>query len=222
MSGRHADIGGDHEIYLDLAKRAVPLVLVNGRVARSGIPSVSTDDRNASIAAYEHLAALGHERIGLLIGPLCYLPVVRKIEGFREAAAAAGVGADVADARISESMYSVEGGFAGAQSLLDAGVTGIVAASDMMALGAIRAVRERGLDVPDDISVVGFDDTDLMRFTDPPLTTVRQPVQQIAELAASLLIAQITGQRVEQREFLVRGELIGRSSTAGLAVTASL
>ncbi len=221
VSGRHADLGGDHDIYRDLVARDVPLVLINGPIADSGIPSVSTDDRNAAIAAYEHLAALGHDRIGLLVGPLCYVPVVRRIEGFRAAAATAGVGADVADARISESVYSVEGGYAGAQPLLDAGVTGIVAASDMMALGAIRAVRERGLDVPDDISVVGYDDTDLMRFTDPPLTTVRQPVEQIAELAVSLLLAQITGQRVEQQEFLVHGELIGRSSTAGLAVTAS-
>ena len=220
VSGRHADIGGDHTIYHDLVDRGMPLVLVNGQVPGSNIPTVSTDDRTATIAAYNHLAALGHERIGLLIGPLCYVPVVRKVEGFRAAAANAGVGADVAERRISESMYSVEGGYAGAQDLLDAGVTAIVAASDMMALGAIRAVRERGLDVPDDVSVVGYDDTDLMRFTDPPLTTVRQPVLQIAELAASLLIAQITGQRVEQQEFLVHGELIGRSSAAGLSVAA--
>ena len=222
VSGRHADIGGDHEIYRDLAARRVPLVLVNGTVAGSRIPSVSTDDRNAAIAAYEHLATLGHERVGLLIGPLCYVPVVRKVDGFLAAAEVAGVDADVAKERISESMYSVEGGYAGAQSLLDVGVTGIVAASDMMALGAIRAVRERGLDVPDDISVVGYDDTELMRFTDPPLTTIRQPVQHIADLASSLLIAQITGQHVEQQEFLVHGELIGRSSTAGLAVAASV
>jgi LacI family repressor for deo operon, udp, cdd, tsx, nupC, and nupG len=222
VSGRHSDIGGDQGIYRDLAERGVPLVLINGVVAGLEIPAVSTDDRNASIAAYEHLAALGHDRIGLLIGPLCHVPVLRKIEGFRSAAAAAGVGADVAERRISESMYSVEGGSVGAQSLLDSGVTGIIAASDMMALGAIRAVRERRLEVPDDISVVGYDDTDLMRYTDPPLTTVRQPVQQIADLASALLIAQIGGQRVEQHEFLVRAELIGRSSTAGLTVAAPL
>ncbi len=150
----------------------------------------------------------------MLAGPVCYVPVVRKLAGFRSAATAAGVAPIEVERRIAESMFTVEGGAAGIQDLLARGVTGVVAASDMMALGAIRTVRERGLDVPRDISIVGYDDTDLMRFTDPPLTTIRQPVEQIAGHAVSLLTAQITGQRFERRDYLIEGELIARSSTA--------
>lgn len=218
VSGRHADIGGDHAIYSDTFDRGTPLVLVNGSVDDPKIPSVSSDDAAAAVTAYEHLVALGHEHIGFLTGPVCYVPVVRKVEGFRAAATRAGVSEHHLERRIAESTFTVEGGALGAELLLDEGVTGIVAASDMMALGAIRACRERGLEVPDDISIVGYDDTELMRFTDPPLTTVRQPVQQIAEHATALLLAQITGQRFERREYLVRGELIGRSSTARSSV----
>ena len=214
VSGGHSDIGADHGIYRDLVEREMPLVLVNGSIADPPIPAVSSDDRAAAGTAYNHLLALGHERIGLLIGPVCYLPVLRKMDGFRSAASAAGVSSSDAEQRIAESMFSLEGGTAGMQSLLAQGITGVIAASDMMALGAIRAARAHGLNVPGDVSVVGYDDTELMRFTDPPLTTVRQPVEQIAEHAVSVLVAQIDGQRFEQHEYLVEGELIARASTA--------
>lgn len=214
VSGRHADISGDHSIYADLFDDGTPLVLINGRVEPSQIPSVSSDDTAAAISAYEHLHALGHERIGLLTGPVSYVPVRRKLDGFRAAAQRAGVGIRQTNRRVAETMFSVEGGSMGADLLLAEGVTGIVAASDIMALGAILMCRQQGFEVPADVSIVGYDDTDLMRFTDPPLTTVRQPVEKIAEHATAVLLAQITGQRFERREYLVRGDLIGRSSTA--------
>ena len=220
VSGRHADVGGDHRLYDDLVEQKVPLVFINGHVAGLPVPSVSTDDRSAAKAAYEHLRALGHERIGLLIGPVCYEPVLRKVAGFRAAATAAGHTELETNDLIAESMFTVEGGYSGAQKLLADGATAIVAASDMMALGAIRAARERGLHVPHDVSVVGYDDTDLMRFTDPPLTTIRQPVAQIAEHATEALLAQIGGEPFEQREYLIEGELISRSSTARCPVPA--
>ena len=220
VSGRHADVGGDHRLYDDLVEQKVPLVFINGHVAGLPVPSVSTDDRSAAKAAYEHLRALGHERIGLLIGPVCYEPVLRKVAGFRAAATAAGHTELETNDLIAESMFTVEGGYSGAQKLLADGATAIVAASDMMALGAIRAARERGLHVPHDVSVVGYDDTDLMRFTDPPLTTIRQPVAQIAEHATEALLAQIGGEPFEQREYLIEGELIYRSSTARCPVPA--
>jgi DNA-binding LacI/PurR family transcriptional regulator len=91
----------------------------------------------------------------------------------------------------------------------------------MMALGAIRAARDSGLAVPDDVSVVGFDDTELMRFTDPPLTTVHQPVTRIVDHAVELLFAQIEGRPRQQVERLLPGELIVRGSTARLRVPPS-
>lgn len=214
VSGRHADTQGDHSVYARLQQQGTPLVIVNGAIERSGIAAVSTDDRAAAVSAYEHLQALGHERIGFVTGPSIYVPVQRKLAGFRAAAERAGVRPVEVEERIAESMFTLEGGAAGTRRLLDAGVTGIVAASDMMALGAIGAARDRGLAVPDDVSVIGYDDTDLMRFTDPPLTTIRQPVGPIAEHVATEMLAQIGGAAPETAEALFPGELIARSSTA--------
>lgn len=213
ISGRHADVRADHSIYDEITHKGIGLVTINGAMAGSAVPSVSTDDRAATVTAYRHLREQGHERIGLVIGPDCYTPVVRKLAGFREAASAAGVTGDLDD-RIVETIFTLDGGFAGAQRLLDNGITGIVAASDMMALGAIRAARDRGLCVPDDLSVVGFDDTELMRFTDPPLTTVHQPVTRIVDHAVNVLFAQIEDQPFDRAERLVAGELIVRGTTA--------
>ena len=220
VSGRHADVRADHSIYEAITSRGIGLVTINGAMApdENGmppVPSVSTDDHAATVAAYRYLRESGHERIGLLIGPTCYTPVRRRLAGFVEAAEAHGVaGADAIDDRIIETIFTLDGGFTGAQRLLDNGITAIVAASDMMALGAIRAVRERGLDVPDDISIVGFDDTELMRFTDPPLTTIHQPVTRIVDHAVDILFSQIEGQPYDRAERLLAGELIVRGTTA--------
>jgi alanine racemase len=225
VSGRHADTRADHSIYDEIIDRGIALVTINGAMDASGtgrpvVPSVSTDDHAATASAYRHLLELGHERIGLLIGPTCYVPVQRKLAGFREAALAAGVEGDLDD-RVIETIFTLDGGFTGAQRLLGNGITGIVAASDMMALGAIRAVRQRGLDVPGDVSVVGFDDTELMRFTDPPLTTVHQPVTRIVDHAVDVLFAQIQGQPYDRAERLLTGELIVRGTTARAPALAS-
>jgi LacI family transcriptional regulator, repressor for deo operon, udp, cdd, tsx, nupC, and nupG len=218
VSGRHADVRADHTIYDEITRRGIGLVTINGAMGPDAtgaalVPSVSTDDRAATVTAYRHLRELGHERIGLLIGPTCYTPVQRKLAGFRDAARADGVEGDLDD-RIIETIFTLDGGFTGAQRLLDEGITGIVAASDMMALGAIRAARHRGLDVPADVSVVGFDDTELMRFTDPPLTTLHQPVSKIVDHAVDVLFAQIQGQPFDRAERTLPAELIVRGTTA--------
>jgi DNA-binding LacI/PurR family transcriptional regulator len=90
----------------------------------------------------------------------------------------------------------------------------------MLALGAIRGARERGLDVPRDVSVIGYDDTDLVQFTDPPLTTIRQPVLAMGDLATRWLTAQMNGTASQPREYLVRPELIVRGSTGRARVAA--
>lgn len=223
VSGRHADTRADHSIYDEITSRGIGLVTINGAMTPDDagtppIPSVSTDDHAATAAAYRHLREQGHRRIGLLIGPTCYTPVVRKLAGFRAAAHADGLDGDLDD-RVIETIFTLDGGYTGAQRLLDNGITGIVAASDMMALGAIRAVRQRGLAVPADVSVVGFDDTELMRFTDPPLTTLHQPVTRIVDHAVDMLFAQIENQPFGREERLLPAELIVRGTTARVAST---
>ena len=92
-------------------------------------------------------------------------------------------------------MFALEGGQAAATRMLRHGVTGIVCASDPLALGAVRAARRAGLSVPDDVSVVGFDDSAFMNCTEPPLTTVRQPIEALGRAAVTLLVNQIEGGR---------------------------
>ncbi|MFE9373412.1 LacI family DNA-binding transcriptional regulator [Streptomyces sp. NPDC006711] len=215
LSGLHSDTSADPARYRALAERGVPHVLVNGYNDAIRAPFVSPDDHAAMRMAVGHLADLGHTRVGLAIGPPRYVPSRRKTEGFTAALGERlGLREQEASAYIRPTLFSVEGGQVAAAALLDQGCTGIVCGSDMMALGVVRAARERGLDVPRDVSVVGFDDSQLIAFTDPPLTTVRQPVQAMAAAAVSALLEEIGGTPVQRTEFVFQPELVVRASTA--------
>jgi LacI family repressor for deo operon, udp, cdd, tsx, nupC, and nupG len=209
VSGLHADSTSDPERYRKLLARPLPIVLVNGYTEGIEAPFISCDDRTAGDLAVSHLAALGHRKIGLITGPDRYFPVKRKIEGYRAAIARLGL-----DEQISLSLFGVEGGDAAASRLLEKGVTGFVCGSDLMALGAIRAARQRGLRVPEDVSVVGYDDSPLIAFTDPPLTTLRQPVRAMAVAAVRALVDEIKGHPAPHSEYIFRPELVVRGSTA--------
>ncbi|WP_107481806.1 LacI family DNA-binding transcriptional regulator [Streptomyces sp. JHA26] len=215
LSGLHADTTADPVRYHKLASRGLPFVLVNGYNERITASFVSSDDRSAVRMAVRHLADLGHTRVGLAVGPTRFVPSRRKAEGFLAAVRSfCGMRAEEAEAHIERTLFTVEGGHAAAAALLDGGCTGLVCGSDLMALGAIRAVRERGLSVPHDVSVIGFDDSPLIPFTDPPLTTVRQPVQAMATAAVGALLEEVGGTPVQRTEFVFQPELVVRGSTA--------
>ncbi|MEI5102543.1 LacI family DNA-binding transcriptional regulator [Streptomyces sp. PmtG] len=215
VSGLHADTTADMGRYAALRAQGVPHVLVNGFAPGVDAPFVSTDDRAAVQLAVRHLASLGHTRVGLAVGPRRFVPVVRKIEGFHAGMRERfGLGPEESEKLVEHSLYTLEGGQAAAAALIARGCTGIVCASDMMALGAIRAARHQGLDVPGDISVVGFDDSPLIAFTDPPLTTVRQPVQAMGQAAVRTLLEEVGGTPAPHSEFVFMPELVVRGSTA--------
>ncbi|MDI1459978.1 LacI family DNA-binding transcriptional regulator [Catellatospora sp. KI3] len=215
VSGLHADSTSDPERYRKLIARPLPIVLVNGYAEGIEAPFISCDDRAAGELAVSHLVALGHKKIGLISGPDRYLPVQRKIEGYRSAMRRLlGLTDTQINEMISLSLFGVEGGDAAASRLLDRGVTGFVCGSDLMALGAIRAVRQRGLQVPTDVSVVGYDDSPLIAFTDPPMTTLRQPVRAMAVAAVRALVDEIKGHPAPHSEYIFRPELVVRGSTA--------
>jgi DNA-binding LacI/PurR family transcriptional regulator len=220
VSGLHADTTADMGRYARLAARGVPFVLIDGYSEHISAPFVSADDRLAMRMAVQHLAELGHERIGLAVGQRRYVPVQRKLEGFT-AACAELLGQDGAQTaeRIRHTLFSVEGGHAAAGALLDAGCTAVVCASDLIAFGVIRAVRQRGLSVPGDVSVVGFDDSPLIAFADPPLTTIRKPVEAMGAAAVDALLEEIHGNALHRAEFVFQPELVVRGST-GAARTA--
>ena len=212
VSGLHADSSADPARYVALRKRGLPIVLVNGYMDGVDAPFVSNDDVTSMDLAVTHLVTQGHRRIGLALGPRRFVPVIRKITGFRDAMRR-HLGLDDVDEWVECSLFSVEGGAAAAERLVDAGCTAVICGSDLMALGAIRAVRARGLDVPRDVSVVGYDDSPLIAFTDPPLTTVRQSVQAMGSAAVRALLDEISGVAAPRSEYIFRPELVVRGST---------
>jgi alanine racemase len=215
VSGRHADTKADHERYRSLVERGLPVVFINGYVPDIDAPFISDDDAEAMELSVNHLVELGHTRIGLAVGQRRFVPVQRKIAGF-VGSLTRQLGMTDAKARgwVEESLFSVEGGQAAARRLIERGTTAIICGSDIMALGAVRAARQAGLEVPRQLSVIGYDDSPLVPFVDPPLTTVRQPVQAMGTAAVGALIEAIAGTPVPAQEYVHRPELVLRGSTA--------
>lgn len=214
--GFYSERDAEHEHYDRLAEINLPTVFTSAKLAELSFPSVACDDVVAAQQAYEHLISLGHTNIGLLLGPADHIPSEIKLKTARKLAKARGL--SIPDKFVAYSQYSLESGQAGATRLIDAGVTAIMCASDPLALGAIRAVRRAGLQVPADVSIVGFDDSALMNTTDPALTTVRQPIDAMGRAAVDILVDLINGVSVPQDELLFEPELVVRSSTAPVRV----
>ncbi|HUG83727.1 MAG TPA: LacI family DNA-binding transcriptional regulator [Euzebya sp.] len=233
IAGSHADTEADHSMFHDLAARGVPVIVVNGRAPTlTGVASVTCDDVEAGRLATAHLLSLGHRRIGLSAGGLRYVAGQRRADGWAKALSDAGLRAGaVVDAEgggaprvppsdateppspLCEDTYTISGGRRAGEVLLEEGVTAIVAASDLIAIGVLQAARARGLRIPEDLSVVGYDDSLLMPHVDPPLTTVRQPVNDICRAIARLCIAASNGESLRTSEMAFHPELISRRST---------
>ncbi|HEY5479609.1 MAG TPA: LacI family DNA-binding transcriptional regulator, partial [Gaiellaceae bacterium] len=150
VGGLYAEADAPHDHYLRLAQRRLPTVLINASIKNLAFPCVSCDDAVAIEQSMGHLISLGHSRIGVLIGPQDHEPSNRKLAAARAVASKFGV--TLERDQIAHSHYSLEGAQASAMRLIEAGVSGIVCASDPMALGAIRAARRSGLSVPRDVS----------------------------------------------------------------------
>jgi DNA-binding LacI/PurR family transcriptional regulator len=209
--GLYAQEDAPHGHYAKLAERNLPTVFINAAAPWLDFPTVSCDDAMAAEQAFDHLVSLGHRNVGLLLGPSDHVPSNRKRDGARAAAVRHGL--EVPEQLVARAMFSAEGGQAACGELLDAAATAIVCASDPLALGAIGAARRRGLHVPGDVSVVGFDDSAFMKYTDPPLTTVRQPIETMGRAAVERLVSQLDGRHDGPGELLYAPELVVRSST---------
>ena len=212
VSGLHADTTKDAARYQALRRRGLPIVLFNGYVEGVDAPFISNDDVASMELSVGHLVELGHTRIGLAVGPRRFTPVLRKIVGFREAMRRR-LGLEDVEHWIESTLFSVEGGGSAADRLVERGASAVICGSDLMALGAVRAVRARGLAVPRDVSVVGYDDSLLVGFTDPPLTTVRQPMGDMGQMAVRLLLDALGGRPVPHYVVLPT-TLVVRASTA--------
>jgi DNA-binding LacI/PurR family transcriptional regulator len=215
--GHYSQREATHGHYERLASRRLPVVLMNASIDELPFPRVSCDDEVAIEQSFGHLASLGHTKVGMVLTPADHVPSERKLRAAH--AAAKRMGIDLRPSYVVRAAYSRESGQAAATRLLKEGVTGIVCASDPLALGAVRAARRFGLRVPDDVSIVGYDDSALMNCTDPPLTTVRQPIEPMGRAAIDLLVSLINGASVAQDELLFEPELVVRGSTGPVPST---
>jgi LacI family repressor for deo operon, udp, cdd, tsx, nupC, and nupG len=210
FGGQYHEAGADHRHYHLLTERRLPVVLINAAYEDLGFPRVSVDDAHAMEQALGHLRSLGHDRIGLVLGPRDHVPSIRKLDAY-------GRAEGKSEELVEHTMFSMQGGLAAANRLIKRNVTAVVCASDVLALGVIRQARRAGLEVPTGLSVVGFDDSALMMCTDPPLTTVRQPIEAMGQAAVSQLLSQVGGTEVSSDELLFEPELVVRASTGPAA-----
>ena len=211
VSGHHAQHRGPVDHYREVTAAGVPLVLINGVREDLDAAFLSTDDEHAVRAVLTHLHDLGHRRVGLAVGDEHTWPVREKLRVFEQVTADWG---DTAQP-VAFTDFSYAGGYEAARDLLERGVSAIVCGSDVMAAGALEGVRSQGLRVPDDISVVGYDDVFWAALTDPPLTTVRQAVASIARAAVrAALGGGEESRRPARTEVVVRPQLVARGSTA--------
>ena len=199
-----------------LQSRGIPFLCVNGGFADIPSPVFSTDDWRAAEVAVAHLYDLGHRRIGMCAGPVGNTPADRRVEGFVQAMDRRDL--PNSDDFVVRQYYNIEGGRHSAEALLQMGVTAIVASSDDMALGAMRAIQRNGLKVPSDISVIGYNDSYMLDFTGPPLTSVRQPVERIAENTTRAIVALTGNRELPLTEVLIEPEIRLRGSTGPVAV----
>lgn len=212
ISGTNSTANRNPATLADLASRGLRMVVVNGPVPEIGAPALTTDFAEGMRESMRHLRAMGHERIGFASGPFTSHSSSLQLAAYRETTTSASL--PTLDVSTS---YSIEGGELATTLLLDEAVTAIIYASDIMALGGLRALQRRGISVPSDLSVIGMDDSTFMQFTNPALTTVRQPVQELAQESVNALVAAMQGAADTGGELLFRPELVIRESTGHIA-----
>ncbi|MGW1750477.1 LacI family DNA-binding transcriptional regulator [Streptomyces sp. NPDC002092] len=202
-------------LHEELRALGVPLVVVDPAGSPVlDVPTIGAANWSGGMAATQHLLSLGHRRIGLIAGPPRLLCSRARFDGHR--AALEGAGLPVDENLVVPGDFRPESGFKGCNTLLDLPEppTAVFAASDQMALGAIEALRRRGLRVPQDMSVVGFDDLPEVRWSAPPLTTVRQPLAAMGKLAVGTVLRLARGEQPDSPRVELGTELVVRSSTA--------
>ena len=190
-----------------------PIVCLDRDVDSTAVPLVQVDNRLGGRMATEHLLGLGHKRIAHVAGTPGMRIVDERIEGYREALRAAGVEPD--PRLLAVGGFDEAGGYEALRSLFARPPypTAVFAANDLSAVGVLEAVAESGRRVPDDVSVVGFDDLRLAAYTSPPLTTIHQPAREIGARATSLLFDLAHGKKLRRVRHLLEPDLVVRRST---------
>lgn len=203
-----------------LSRAGLPLVVIDPlNMPRARVTSVGSTNFAGGFAATQHLLSLGHRRIGYVGGPRTAACNQARMHGYRGAMEAEGAAVPREYVRTGHFRYR-DGVVAGAELLdLPQRPTAVFAASDETALGVIEAARARGLRVPEDLSVVGFDDTQMAQLASPPLTTIRQPLQEMGRVALRTALRLAAGETVDSNHVELATELVVRASAAAPSAT---
>lgn len=222
ISSEVNDLRSDHGHYRRLLRAGARLVFVNGTSTQLDVTSVGVDERASGRLATEHLLELGHTRIGFAAGLDIVRPTREKAEGRVDALRAAGIDPD---GLVTHTEFDVAGGRAAFRLLAGhpGGLpTGIICSNDLMAIGVIREAEAQGVDVPGELSVVGFDGIEAADWNEPPLTTVVQPIDEIAETAVRALRDLIEDGSQSLPNYVFRPRLrLGRSTDVNVATTSA-
>jgi LacI family transcriptional regulator len=207
--------GDDDSLVTQLHGLRIPTVLVDREIDDPACDLVETAHMQGGLLAVRHLLSLGHRRIACIGGPTGVMPSEQRIEGWRMALAEAGA-PPTADALLWRGGFTSQGGYEAMHAILrtEQAPSAVFVCNDLMAIGALRAAHESGVRVPDELSIVGFDDIELSAYTSPPLTTVAQPKERIGALAVDMLLERVGARRRDARKVVLQPELRVRASTA--------
>jgi len=213
LAGRHVDgalllsLHGDDPLPQRLEERGLPTVTAGSPLGRTPVAFVDADNKGGARQAVQHLVDRGRRRIAAIAGPQDMQVGVDRLQGYREL----NPGPDL----VAQGDFSEGSGAAAMRELLERApdLDAVYAASDPMAIGAMHVLRASGRSIPGDVAVVGFDDSQMARHTEPPLTTVHQPVEEMGRAMAELLVARIQGAEPESMVVVLDTHLVVREST---------
>jgi LacI family transcriptional regulator len=199
-------------LYAELAKSGMALVAVSRDVPRLPADQVTVANQEGAHAATSHLIQLGHNRIAIINGPLVFTTARDRQAGYEQALREAGIAID--ERLVVHSDFRQSGGYTGMRQLLElpSPPTAVFTGSNLLTLGALQAIHERHLTIPNDIAIVGFDDLPWATSLRPPLTTVAQPSFDVGRTAAELLMARVREPDLPRRQVMLETKLIIRSS----------
>jgi len=202
----------DNRHLIALLREGIPLVTTAYYLPGEPMRVVDIDNLDGAYQATAHLIELGHNRIATITGPPTWKSVQDRLVGYQRALQMAGLSFE--PRLVAEGDWSPQSGYWAMRELLERGVafTALFAQNDRMAIGAMRALREAGRRVPDDMAIIGYDGIPMSEFTSPPLSTVVQPMQEVGRLAARMLIETIEEPSTPPREILLRARLVCRGT----------
>jgi DNA-binding LacI/PurR family transcriptional regulator len=202
------------QLISELARRGIPIVFLDVGTVRNRISNICVDYSQGIHEAVDHLCALGHRRIGFISGPMALKSARTRRSSFLECLKQYDLAKE--DALIVEGNHKIDGGELAMYRLLQLkrAPTAVLTSNDLTAFGALRAIHNARLRVPDDVSIVGFDDIELSQFAQPPLTTIRLPRTELGRIAFEALFRILRGESQKGAEYRIESHLVVRSSTS--------